>query len=83
MASIALCNDRTFSEFSMVKAEKWPSNHVTMNIAGMTTKEVGKRVVRWLCKSGDLVRYHFGGSSKARICPRATGKTPLPTPTLC
>jgi hypothetical protein len=47
MASIALCNDTTFKDFSEAN---WPVNHITINIGNLSIEEAAKKIVRWLCE---------------------------------
>ncbi len=50
VASVALCNDSTFSYFLAVNESAWPINHITINIDETPIEEVAKRIVRWLCE---------------------------------
>ena len=52
MVSVTLCNDSTFSDFQAAAKEEWPANHIMINIDGAPVEEVGKRILRWLCRSG-------------------------------
>jgi hypothetical protein len=50
MASVILCNDSTFGDFLAVAEKDWPANHITIKVDGAPAEEVGKRILRWLCK---------------------------------
>lgn len=52
MASITLCNDSTFKDFMAVAEKDWPANHVNIQVDGTPADEVGKQILRWLCKFG-------------------------------
>lgn len=50
MASVTLCNDSTFGQFSAVNESDWPSNHININIGDAPMEEVAKRILKWLCE---------------------------------